>query len=436
MRRCVLVVSGLVSACAAAGVAPDGGGSGDNDGQMVVDAARDNDGQIIMPDAFDPRKGWVDLGSPPAATSGDVSSPKLTFAANGDPVVAYSANQYVQVHRYANDSSWMAVGSPLRHSTASNVVTYDPTPVLTADGLSVVWPEWSNGAMSSGVRREQNGSWVAPPGAGVLGTPGAYCFLPHSTAAVDADGAMWIAYSETTDLNGQMRINVVSVLGSNVSVRGQSIAATTSNTNAIGPDVEIGGNSVFMTWHENGVRLAKRNTTTGGWDAFAGSPFTVAGRAVSSQANGHLAVDPMGRPIIAFTSSNGTENGIYVGRYDGAAWNYWGEMVQATPGTVANQSTHPYLYDIVAAGNDAVYIAWTEMNASTYEGVYVYKCTPQGCAAVGRGRLEAAAGNTPGSAPRLAIDAGGRPLVTWTEDDAQDTSKVHVWRYHGDPDVP
>jgi hypothetical protein len=428
------VVWCLVSACAAAGVTPDGG-PGDDGNPNIVDARRDGDGQIITPDAFDPRKGWIDLGSPPAAASGDVSSPKLAFAANGDPVVAYSADRYVHVQRYANDSAWTAVGSPLRHSMATNAVTYDPTPVLTADGLSVVWPEWAS-SMSSSVRREQAGAWVAPPGAGVLGTPGAYCFLPHSTAAVDADGAMWIAYSETTDLNGQMRISVVSVLGANVYQRGQSIAATATNTHAISPDVEIGGGNVFMTWHENGVRLAKRNTTTGGWDAFTGSPFTVAGRSASSQANGQLAVDSMGRPIIAFTSHNGTENGIYVGRYDGASWTYWGEMVQATPGTVGGQTTHPYLYDIVAAGTDAVYIAWTEMDASTYEGIYVYKCTPQGCSPVGRGRLEAAAGNTPGSTPRLAVDAGGRPLVTWTEKDAAGVSKVHVWRYHGDPDSP
>ena len=53
---------------------------------------------------------------------------------------------------------------------------------------------------------------------------------------------------------------------------------------------------------------------------------------------------------------------------------------------------------------------------------------------MGRGRLEAAAGA--GFGPRLAIDPFGRPLVTWVEDDAAGVSRVHVWRYHGDPDGP
>jgi hypothetical protein len=149
-----------------------------------------------------------------------------------------------------------------------------------------------------------------------------------------------------------------------------------------------------------------------------------------------MTVDENGRPIVMFTSSNGTENGIYVARWDGAAWTYWGEMVQATPGTVGGQTTHPYPQSIVVGGPDLVYITWTEMDASAQEGTYVYRCVPTGCAPVGRGRLDAAPGATPASWPALAVDGAGRPIISWVEDDAGGNAQAHVWRYHGDPDTP
>lgn len=428
MRRSAVLGFVVLAACATAG--PPGVGD-DDDGP--------NDGGVdgpLYPDAPpDPRRGWVDLGSPPAATAGDVSSPRLAMW-NNAPVVAYSADNHVRVMAYENDTTWTAIGAPLRHSSAMNAVTYDPTPVVGADGLAVVWPEWSAGAMASAVRRASAGTWVPPPGAGVLGTTGAYSFLPHSTAAIDSDGSMWIAYSETLDINAPMRIFVVSLLGANVFQRGMAITATGTNTHAIAPNLGIGGGSQFMIWIEDGVRLAKRNPANGAWDAFGGSPITVAGRPQGSQSNGHIAVDHLGRPIIAFTSSDGTESGIYVARWDGASWTYWQQMLQAAPGQVNGSTTFPNLYDIVTRGPDVVYVAWSEVDTTGQDGIYVHRCTPGGCTAVGRGRLEAAAGTTPGYGPKLAIDPFGRPLVTWVEKDATGLTRVHAWRYHGDPDGP
>lgn len=426
-----MLACGVLCSCASAGPA---GVAGDDTGNS--DGGTDGAGSgSDFPDApFDPRKGWVDLGSPPAATAGDVSSPTLAIW-NNAPVVAYSADNYVHVYGYTNDTTWTAMGAGLRQSAATNAVTYDPTAVVSTDGLSVVWPEWSAGAMSSSVRRLTNGSWVAPPGAASLGTPGAYSFVPHSTAAVDmSDGSMWIAYSETTDLNAPMRISVVQLLAGNLTPRGSSISATSTNTGALAPYLAIGGGAQLMTWTENGVVLTKRNPSTGAWDAFGGSPLTVAGRAASSQNNGHLVVDAAGRPIVAMTSYDGTEAGIYIERWDGSSWTTWQAMLQATPGQVNGQNTGPNLFDLVIGGADIVYVAWSEVDASGYDGVYVDKCTPSGCKAVGRGRLEASPGATPGYGPRLAVDMYGRPLVTWVEDDAMGIAQVHVWRFQGDPD--
>jgi hypothetical protein len=423
MRRSAVIGCVFLAACATAGM-PNAGDDDDVTGDGGIDGP-------LYPDAPpDPRRGWVDLGSPPAATTGAASSPRLAMW-NDAPVVAYSADNHVRVMVYENDATWTAIGAPLRHSSASHVVTYDPTPVVGGDGLAVVWPEWSGGAMASAVRRTTGGGWVEPPGAGVLGTAGAHSFLPHSTAAVDADGSMWIAYAETLDINSPMRIFVVSLLGADVILRGTAISATNTNAHAGGPNLAIGGGGQFMTWHENGVRLAKRNAATGAWDPFGGSPIVVADRPVSSHTNGHVAVDSAGRPIIAFSSSDGVEAGIYVARWDGAAWTYWQQMLQATPGQVGGSNTYPNVFDLVTRGPDIVYVAWSELDASGQDGIYVHRCTPAGCVAVGRGRLEAAAGATPGYGPRLAIDPFGRPLVTWVED-----SRVHVWRYHGDPDGP
>jgi hypothetical protein len=426
MTRSAVLACGLLAACATAG--PPSAGDDTGDGGVT-------DGPLFPDAPPDPRRGWVDLGSPPAATAGDVSSPRLAMW-NNAPVIAYSADNHVHVLAYENDATWTPVGAPLRHSSAMNTVTYDPTPVVGADGLAVVWPEWSAGAMASAVRRAAGGTWVPPPGAGVLGTAGAYSFLPHSTAAIDGDGSMWIAYAETLDINAPMRIFVVSLLGSDVILRGSSISATNTNAHAGGPNLAIGGGAQFMTWSEDGVRLTKRNAATGAWDAFGGSPITVAGRPVGSHWNSHVTVDSAGRPIIAFTSSDGTESGIYVARWDGAAWTYWQQMLQAVPGQVGGSMTYPNIFDIVTRGPDVVYVAWSEVDASTHDGIYVHRCTPAGCTAVGRGRLEAAAGATPGYGPRLAIDPYGRPLVTWVEKDDAGVARARVWRYHGDPDGP
>ena len=112
-------------------------------------------------------------------------------------------------------------------------------------------------------------------------------------------------------------------------------------------------------------------------------------------------------------------------------------MMQAAPGKVDGSTTFPYFSDLVTRGPDIVYVAWAEADASGQEGIYVNRCTPAGCAPVGRGRLEASAGATPGTGARLAIDPYGRPVVTWVEkDDAAGVARVRVWRYHGDPDSP
>jgi hypothetical protein len=417
-------------ACALLGACASANSADSTDAGPTTD-----DGAVIPPDA-DPRRGWIDLGAPPGATTGDAQSPRVAIW-NGAPVVAYSADQHVRVYAYTNDSTWTAVGAPLRHSSEANVVTYDPTPAVGADGLSVVWPEWSAGAMTSAVRRVENGVWVPPPGAATVGAANAYSFLPHSTAAVDAtDGSVWLAYAETLDINAPMRIFVVSILGSTVAQRGSSISATNTNTGAIAQELAIGGGAQFMTWSENGVRLAKRDPASGAWNAFGGSPLAVAGRPVGNHANSHVAVDGMARPIVAFTSHDGVESSIYVARWDGAAWTYWAEALQATPGPVGTMTSHTYLFDIVSAGPDVAYVAWSEIDASMQDGIYVYRCTPSGCAKVGRGRLEAEPGATPGHGPRLAIDGAGHVLVSWIEDDAQGNGQPRVWRYHGDPDGP
>ena len=73
------------------------------------------------------------------------------------------------------------------------------------------------------------------------------------------------------------------------------------------------------------------------------------------------------------------------------------------------------------------------MDGSGVSGTYVYRCAAggAGCAPVGRGRLRVA-GDSDGA--RIEIDAAGRPVVAWTEEAANGTRLVHVWRYHGDPD--
>lgn len=443
----------LLAACASTsagtpGGGPDGGGDGADADPLAPDAdpfAPDADplapdANPLAPDAApDPRRGWVQLGGPISSQAGDTSdaqSPVVTTM-GGVPIVAYTetgaAGTYVYAARYSEATdSWQPMGAPQRASAASNAVTYDTSLAVVGGTLFAVWPEWSDGEMSIAAGQWGGAAWAQLP-MSPLGF-GPYSFYPHSSAIDGGDGALWVAWAETADFVNPMRVYVRSFKDGVWSDRGTAMGET-ANIAALGPELARGGGETYMTWIEDGLRVAKYTPGAGtGW-LFLSARVAPPGGQPTDAGSGQLAVDSTGRPVMAFTSSVAGEAAIFIARLEGlTTWQFWVQGLQATSGSIDSFANHAYLGDLALDANDNAYVVWYEVDALGHYGTYVHKCTPAGCAPVGPnfGRIEFDTGDSDASWPRLVIDGAGRPIVTWTEEVAGE-ARVHVWRYHGDP---
>jgi hypothetical protein len=444
MRSTWLALAVLVTGCAATsgGTSSDGGGSKADADPLLPDAdpfLPDADPQA--PDAAppDPRRGWIDLGGPISEQTGNrssASSPVVTFL-DGAPVVAFTETgpigTFVYARRYDElHDTWIAMGQPQRASTVDGSVTYDPSLAVVGGTLFSVWPEWSQGEMSTSAARWNGSGWSLLPQ-----TPlgfGPYSFYPHSSAIDDGAGALWVAWSETVDFVAPMRIYVRSFKDEVWTDRGSMIGAMTTAA-ALAPELARGGGKTFMTWIEDGQRLASWNGSS--WDPVL-PLIAPPGGASHKVSGGQLAVDGAGRPILAFTSNQADpalgEASIYLARLEGGAWQFWTQALQATPGVHESLANHTYLADLVVDAGGTAYVAWYEIDDFGNYSTYVHRCNASGCTPVGpdEGRLSFDAGASDTSWPRLAIDALGRPIATWTETVGEE-ARVHVWRYHGDP---
>lgn len=156
---------------------------------------------------------------------------------------------------------------------------------------------------------------------------------------------------------------------------------------------------------------------------------------MSSPSTSSIALAPDGAPVVAFHAYKDNLDGTlgFVARWSGAAWQYLGQNLNATVGQVMGQASHSSMQNVAVDDDGNAYVVWSEVDTSGEPGTYVYRCAAGGggCAPVGRGRLRVD-GDPDGA--RVEIDAAGRPVVAWTE---QSTAgrRVHVWRYHGDPDA-
>jgi hypothetical protein len=130
-----------------------------------------------------------------------------------------------------------------------------------------------------------------------------------------------------------------------------------------------------------------------------------------------LGVDRNGNPVVAFTQLGK----LYVKRWSGGAWTQLGDTLNFDPTQDALEPT----LALDTSGNPVV--AWQESfdNRSAYR-VYVKRWTPQGWALYS-GALNLVATQS-ATAPALALEANGAPVVAWSEDEGG-TKRVFVKRW-------
>lgn len=135
-----------------------------------------------------------------------------------------------------------------------------------------------------------------------------------------------------------------------------------------------------------------------------------------------LVVTNAGVPILAWSEEDGTTNNVHVRRWDGARWLALGGALSANPG--ATKAFAPSLA-LDGAGNPTV--AWHESDG-TNQKIYVRRWNGSDWVVVGNG-LSAKSG-TDARSPSLALDTTGSPTVAWQESNGT-TTFIHVQRLVG-----
>ena len=393
------------------------------------------DGGPIPTDASLGLTGWQPLGTP-LPTTASFLSPAIATDGAGMPVVAFStgtdaASFGIEVYRVVA-GAWTRVGARIPTTTTT-------VPDIAAHGstIHVAWPDGDRRQ----VRTWDGPSWTTPAGSPV-GTYSTY--LPHVSLVVDASARPWLAYNEHSSTSSSQRVFVNAADGTAFPPRGFTGYANAlhdpaaPNQSALAPDLATGGGAMFVAWEGNGVHVRRWDAGTSSWTSTgAGAVVPPAAAGVTSASTSAIAVDGAGRPTVVYHAYKGGADGtnVFVARHDGTSWVHLAQNLQAYVGMASGSATYATAQDVAVTSAGDVYIAFTEEDAAGHAAVHVRRCAVTGgCVAVGRGRLDADAGEA--STARMAIDHGGRPIVAWAEATAGGAYRLHVWRYFGDPDAP
>ena len=427
----VPVICSLLSLAACAqgskpGVDDDASDTVDSDADSVDDAVVIDGNPLLIdggggpPDGAFGVTGWQEV-APPLLAGSNVVIPALAIDGAGKAVVAYltgggSDEISIEVQR-AVAGTWTRIGDLLP------TIDYVTLPALATAPGGELWLTWPYGDRYQ-VRHWDGASWSPP-----AGTPlGQYTtFLPHTSVVIGPDGEPWVAFDEHIAPSNNEQVYVRSRAAAGAwTDRG----STLGQVNALAPYLASRGDDVCLTYQASGVYAMCWN----------GSSFVQVGGAIvpagaSSASTSSIALDAGGAPVVAFHAYKDNIDGVigYVARWTGAAWQFLGQSLQASPGQYMGSPTSAQMQAVAVDDDGNAYVAWTEQDNTGAYGVYVYRCAAGGggCAAVGRGRLRVSANP---EAARLQIDHAGRPVVIWSESTGSQRT-VYVWRYLGDPDA-
>jgi hypothetical protein len=148
-----------------------------------------------------------------------------------------------------------------------------------------------------------------------------------------------------------------------------------------------------------GGSIAVRKLAGGVWQA-VGSDLALGGSVVGTPA---LALAAAGKPVVGWITQASTSVTLRVHRF-GTSWSAMAPIVFAAPPSGTPRMS-------LAARNAEVAIAWDQHSGSS--GVFVARSTTATWTRLGRALDIDVAGDA--SAPAIAIDAAGAPVVAWRE---------------------
>ena len=332
-------------------------------------------------------------------------------------------------------AGWQEVGAGSasgRGVSNSSGSSYDPALAVSAQGRPwLAWADDSSGAGEIYVRRWNGLAWEEAPGGSASGggISQTAADSQQPALAVAPNGWAYAAWRDAAAGNNEIYVRVFD--GGGWSAVGPGSASgggiSQNGTDSFDPALAVAPDgSPWVAWanvYAGDYEIYVRRWNGAAWEE--AGPGSAAGGGISNNATDStdpaIAFGADGTPYVAWADGVSGSTSIYVRRWNGAAW------VEAGPGSAsgggisatADSSRTPALAVAPAAQGGHVYVAWSERRAATSESeIYVRRWNDAAWEEVGPG--SAAGGGISNNAtdsldPAIAITAGGRATVLWTD---------------------
>jgi Bacterial Ig-like domain len=308
---------------------------------------------------------------------------------------------------------WNSIGTIL--DTDSSKDAYSPSIAMDSSGNSIIaWNEFDGTSLNIFVKKWNGSSWT-PLGTILDNDPSRYAYNP--VIALDSSGnpiVTWYEFDGTSSniyakkLNESTWTSLGTVLDNDVS------------KNASKPSIRIdSSDNPIVTWSESDGTSG--NIYVKKWN---GSSWTLLGTILDTDpsknaSNPSVAIDSGGNPIVTWNESDGSANNIFVKKWNGSSWTSLGAILDNEP------TSNALVPSIAIDSSDNPIVTWSEFGG-TSENIYVKKWN--GSTWTSLGTILDIDPNKPAYEPAIAIDAGGNPIVTWSESDGtSNNSYVKKW---------
>jgi len=273
------------------------------------------------------------------------------------------------------------------------------------------------------------GNWDAPQTVTVSVAEDDDVTNGSATVRISSEGIPSLDVSVTESDSGKWQ-----ELGTN-SASGNGISDTSGDSSnprvALGPD----GNPV-VTWQDHdgsNSQIYLRRWDGSAWVEVGAGSATGGGisdNATNSE-NPSVAVGSDGNPVVAWQDSDGSNNQIYLRRWDGSSWVEVGSG-SATGGGLSNNAT-PSGDPAIALGSDGKPIVSWYDGAGDERQIYLRRWDGSSWVEVGAGSASGGGisnNSTHSTNPSIALGPDGNPLVAWQDYDGSD-HEIYMRRWDG-----
>ncbi len=270
---------------------------------------------------------------------------------NNIPYVAWCESQgsALQIFvKYLNGNSWVQQGGSLNVSTACTA----SGPILAFSNTTpnVIWQEnTSMWQWNIYTKYWYGNNWVSLGGS-LRVYPGDYHWPESPCIAINND----TPYATWAENNGYKYVNVKHWNGA-AWVQDGGILNVNSNQDAASAKIIIFNNYPYVAWCENSgyYQLYVKKWNGSAWSPLGGS---LNNNTLQSAASPNMVIH-QNQLHITWVESNGTENQLYVKRWDGFSWVQLGPALNLDTAKDANAP-------VMASFNDVLYLAWIESNGT------------------------------------------------------------------------